>query len=80
MLSKERNKLLKLQPLNMDSPSPLEHMPEETRDNVRLVCFLLKICDTLEVGTIFGLVSCSSERDVNVFTGDPLVKIVFDLK
>jgi hypothetical protein len=64
----------------MDSPSPVEHMSQETRDNVCLTCFLLKIHDMLEVGTVFGLVSCSSEWDVNVFTRDPLIKVVFDLK
>ena len=55
-------------------------MFEETRDDVCVGCFLLKIHDTFEVGTVFGLVGCSGERDVNMFTGDPLVKVIFDLK
>ena len=66
--------------LNIDSPSTLEHMPEESRDNICLTCFLLKICDTFEVGTVFGLIGRSGERDVDVFTCDPLVEIIFDLK
>ena len=64
----------------MDLPSSLKHMSEETRNNVSLTCFCLKICDTFEVGSVFGLVGCSSERDINMFAGDPLVKVVFDLK
>jgi hypothetical protein len=64
----------------MDLPSPLEHMFEETRDNICLASFLLKIHDTLEVGTVFGLVGRSSEWDIDVFTSDPLIKVIFDLK
>ena len=55
-------------------------MPEEVRDNVCIMCFLFKIHDTLEVGKVFGLVGCHSEMDINVFTSDPFVKVVFDLK
>lgn len=62
---------MRLHPLNMDSPSTLEHMPEETRYNVGLTRFPLKIHDMLEVGLVFGLVSCSSESDINMFTSDP---------
>lgn len=60
-------------------PSHLEHMFEETRHDVRLVCFLLKICDKLEMGSIFSLVSCSGKGDINVFAGNPLVKVIFNL-
>ena len=66
--------------LNIDSLSTLEHMPEETRDNVCLACFLLKIHDTLEVGLIFCLIDCSSERYVDVIPSDPLVEVIFNLE
>jgi hypothetical protein len=55
-------------------------MPEETRDDVGLAHFLLKINDALEVSMVFGFVSCSSEQDIDMFTSDPHVKAVFDLK
>ena len=55
-------------------------MSEEAWDDVRILCFLLKIHDTLEVGTVFGLVGRSGEWDVDVFTSDPLIQVIFDLK
>jgi hypothetical protein len=64
----------------MDLPSNLEHMLEETRNNVHVMCLLLKIGDTLEVGTVFCLVGCSGERHIDVFPGNPLVEVIFDLK
>lgn len=63
----------------MDLPSILEHVFEEARDNVCIACLLLKTGDTLEVGTEFCLVGCSGERYVNVFPGNPLVKVIFNL-
>jgi hypothetical protein len=63
----------------MGAPSSLEHVSEETRD-VCLTCFLLKIRNTFEVGTVFLLVGCSREKDINVFARDPLIKVIFDLK
>jgi hypothetical protein len=66
--------------MHMDTPSSLEHMSEQTRDDVCLTGFLLKICDTFEVDTVFGLIGCSGERDVDVFSSDPLVEVIFDLK
>jgi hypothetical protein len=33
-----------------------------------------------EVSTVFLLVGYSSERDINMFASDPLVKVIFDLK
>ena len=62
------------------SPSSLEHVLEETRNNVRLTCFLLKIGDAFEVGTVFLLVGCRSERDIRMFTSNPFVEIIFNLK
>ena len=32
------------------------------------------------MGLVFRLVSCSGERNINVFTCDPLVKIIFNLR
>jgi hypothetical protein len=64
----------------MDAPGILEHMSEKTRDDICLTCFLLEIGDKSEVGTVFGLVGCRSERDINMFTGDPLVEVIFNLK
>ena len=55
-------------------------MLEETRNNVGLMCFLLKIGDAFEVGTVFLLVGCRSERDIRMFTSNPFVEIIFDLK
>ena len=63
-----------------DTPSSLEHVLEETRNNVGLTCFLLKIGDAFEVGTVFLLVGCRSERDIRMFTSNPFVEIIFDLK
>ena len=62
-----------------DIPSSLEHMPKETRNDVGFVCFLLEIHKTLEVGMVFCLVCCGSERNIDVFTSHPLIEIVFDL-
>jgi hypothetical protein len=55
-------------------------MSEETRDDVGLACFLVKIHDTLEVGMVFGLVGCSSEWHIDMFASDPLIEVVFNLK
>ena len=54
-----------------DVPSGLEHMPKETRNDVGFVCFLLEIHETLEVGTVFCLVCCGSERNIDVFNQSP---------
>ena len=64
----------------MNPLSNLQHMPEQTRDDVCLTCFLLEIRDKLEVGMIFHLVGCSSERDMDMIIGDPFVQVVFNLK
>jgi hypothetical protein len=55
----------------MYTPSHLKHVSEETWNDVCLACFLLKICDTFEVGAVFLLVGCSHERDVDMFSRDP---------
>ena len=55
-------------------------MSEETWNDVGLMCFLLEILDTFEVGTVFLLVGCRSERDIDMFACDPLIKVIFDLK
>lgn len=55
-------------------------MSEETWNDVGLACFRLKILDTFEVGAVFLLVGCSSERHVDMFTSHPLVEVIFDLK
>ena len=55
-------------------------MSEETWNDVGFACFLLKIRDTFEVGTVFLLVGCRSERDVGMFASDPLVKVILNLK
>jgi hypothetical protein len=62
------------------APSSLEHMSEETWNDIGLACFLLKIDNPFEVGTVFLLVSCSRERDINLFPSDPFIEVVFDLK
>ena len=64
----------------MNPPSNLQHMPEQMRDDVCLTRFLLEIRDKFEVGMIFCLVGCGSERDVNMITGDPFIQVVFNLK
>ena len=64
----------------INTPSNLEHMFEEMRDDVSHTCFLLKIHDKFEVSTVFDLVGRSSERNINVFTSDPLVKVIFNLR
>jgi len=61
-----------------DVLSGLEHMPE-TRNDVGFMRFLLEIHETLEVGTVFRLVRCGSERNIDVFTSHPFIEIVFDL-
>jgi hypothetical protein len=38
----------------MNIPSNLEHMFEEARDDVCVACFLLKIRDKFEMGTVFA--------------------------
>jgi len=53
---------------------------EDTWNDVGLACFLLKIRDTVEVGTVFLLVGCRSERDVDMFASDPLIKVILNLK
>lgn len=64
----------------IDLPSHLEHMFEETRHDVRLMRFLLEVRDKFEVGSVFSLVGCSGKGDINVFTSNPLVKVIFNLK
>ena len=32
------------------------------------------------MGTVFRLVGCSGERNVDVFAGNPLVKVIFNLR
>ena len=54
-------------------------MSKETRNDVSLACFLLEIYETLEVGMVFCLVHHGSERNIDVFTSHPLIKIVFNL-
>jgi hypothetical protein len=53
---------------------------KETRNDIGVACFLLKISDEFEVCTVFALVGCSCERDIYMFTGDPLIEDIFDLK
>jgi hypothetical protein len=65
--------------LAIDLPSHLEHMFEETRYDVCLVRFLLEIRNKFEVGSVFSLVDCSGKGNINVFTGNPLVKVIFNL-
>ena len=60
--------------------SNLEHMFEETRDDISLMCFLLKIHDKFEVSAVFDLVGHSSNRNINMFTSDPLIEVIFNLK
>ena len=67
-------------PIKNDIPSDFKHMFKETRNNIGITSFLLKICDKLDVRTIFGLVCCSCERAINMITSDPLVEGIFDLK
>jgi hypothetical protein len=55
-------------------------MSEEMWNDVGLVHFLLKILDTFEVGAIFLLVGCSRKRDVDMFSSDPFIKVIFNLK
>ena len=63
-----------------DIPSDFKHMFKETRNDIGIVSFLLKIHDKLEVCTVFGLVRCSCERDINMITSDPLIEVIFNLK
>ena len=63
-----------------DTPSNFEHVSEEMRNDIGVVCFLLKIRDTLVVGLVFSLVCCRSKRDVDVFASDPFVEVIFNLK
>ena len=62
------------------SPSNLEDIFEETRDNVFLTGFLIKVCDAFEVCAEFSLVGGSRERNINMFTRDPFIKVIFNLK
>jgi hypothetical protein len=55
-------------------------MPEKPRNDVGLLCFLLEIHDAFEVDAIFGLVSCSSEGDIDVLPSYPLIEVVFNLR
>ena len=55
-------------------------MFEEMRDDVSLMHFLLKICDKFEVSVVFDLVGHSSKRNINMFTSDPLIEVIFNLK
>ena len=54
-------------------------MSKETRNDVSLMCFLLKIHKMLEVGIVFQLVHHGSEGNIDMFTSHPLSEIVFDL-
>ena len=64
----------------MNIPGHLEHMSEEPRNNVGVMCFLFKIHNKMEVRLVFGLVCCGCERDIYMFTGDPLVEVIFNLR
>ena len=44
------------------------------------MCFLLKVCDELEVCKVFGLVRRGCKSDINMFARDPLVEVIFNLK
>ena len=63
-----------------DIPSNFKHMFKEMRNDIGIMSFLLKIHDKLEVRTVFGLVHCSCERDIDMITSDPLVEVIFDLE
>ena len=67
-------------PVKNDIPSLFEHVIEETQNDVGLMCFLLEIHDKLEMSTVFGLIRRSCEGNINVFSSDPLIKVIFDLK
>ena len=64
----------------MNIPSNPEHVSEQTRNDISITCFHLKIHDEFEVRAIFGFVRCSRERNINIFTSDPLVEVIFNLK
>ena len=64
----------------MDTPSSLEHVFEKARDDVCLTCFLLEIRDMFKVGSVFGFVGCGGERDIDMFTRDPLIKVILNLR
>jgi hypothetical protein len=60
-------------------PCHLEQMLPNSGYNIRLLHSLLEILQTLEVREIFLFVGGLRECDGNVFAGDPLVEIVFNL-
>ena len=64
----------------MNIPTNPEHASEQMWNDISIACFHLKICDEFEVRTVFGFVCCSRERNINMFTGDPLVEVIFNLK
>ena len=54
-------------------------MPLQSGYNISLNCFLLEIQEFFSMGYKFGFVGRSSERNVDMFTGNPFVQIIFGL-
>ena len=55
-------------------------MPSNSRYYVGVLRPLVKILESFEVGEIFLFVSVLREGDRNVFAGNPLIEVVFDLE
>lgn len=55
-------------------------MPSNSRYYVGVLRPLVKILESFEVGEIFLFVSGLREGDRNVFAGNPLIEVVFDLE
>ena len=66
--------------MNTGIPSNLEHVFEQTRNDISIASFYLKIRNEFEVRAVFGFVCCTGERNVDMFTSDPLVEVIFNLK
>jgi hypothetical protein len=55
-------------------------MPPEPRHDVGFLGLLVKVLQALEVCEVLLFVCVLREGDSNVFTGNPLIEVVFNLK
>ena len=62
-----------------DLPCHFEQMLPNSRYNIGFFCSLVKILQTLEVREILFLICGLREGDGNMFPGNPLVEVVFNL-
>jgi len=55
-------------------------MPPELRHDVGFLGLLIEVLQALEVCEVLLFICILRDRDSNVFTSNPLIEVVFDLK